>query len=152
GSIAPTQALYYDRIPMSPAAPCRCDGCGQEASEEHIARRLRRLEWATRFRPVHISVLFLGAVAPEEDKEFLYVSAADGAAPGAEKEFCGEGKRVLMAAGLGALPDQNAGGRAIALAEFQRRGYFLTHLLECPVETNMRSRSAVEELIAGHLP
>jgi len=31
-----------------------CDGCGQPASAEHIARRLQRLEWATRFRPIHI--------------------------------------------------------------------------------------------------
>ena len=30
----------------------RCDGCGQAASPEHMARRLRRLEWTTRYRPV----------------------------------------------------------------------------------------------------
>src|SRR5213593_3601449 len=62
-----------------------CDGCGQAASAEHIARRLRRLEWATRFRPVHIHTLLLGGVAPREDAEFLY-------APG--DEFRGEAEFV----------------------------------------------------------
>jgi len=49
-----------------------CDGCGQMASAEHIARRLQRLEWTTRYRPVHISTLFLGAFSPRDEKEFLY--------------------------------------------------------------------------------
>jgi len=41
-----------------------CDGCGQPASAEHIARRLQRLEWATRFRPIHIQALLLAAFRP----------------------------------------------------------------------------------------
>jgi len=49
-----------------------CDGCGQIASAEHVARRLKRLEWATRYRPVHIHTLFLGAFSPHDEKDFLY--------------------------------------------------------------------------------
>lgn len=98
----------------------RCDGCGQEASAEHIARRLRRLEWATRYRPVHIRTLLLGGVAPREDAEFLY-------APG--NEFRGEAADLLGAVGIATL------GKAPAEVHgaFQAAGFFLTHLLECPV-------------------
>src|SRR6266705_1720713 len=99
---------------MSNAISVRCDGCGQIASPEHIARRLRRLEWATRYRPVHIQTLLLGAIAPVEDREFLY-------SPG--KEFRGEAAVLLRAVGISA-----AGKPAEAIqAEFQRAGYFLTY-------------------------
>jgi len=47
-----------------------CDGCGQAASTEHISRRLRRLEWTTRYRPVHINTLVLGAFSPHDEKDF----------------------------------------------------------------------------------
>src|SRR5215467_8497277 len=67
-----------------------CDGCGQMGSPEHIARRLRRLEWATRYRPVHIQTLLLAGIAPGEDAEFLY-------APGGE--FHGEAELLLRAVG-----------------------------------------------------
>lgn len=100
----------------------RCDGCGQAASAEHMARRLRRLEWATRYRPVHIHTLLLCAVAPRDDAEFLY-------AP--RDEFRGEAGDLLRAVGI------STRGKAPAdiHGEFQAAGFFLTHLLECPVET-----------------
>src|SRR2546429_3637145 len=78
-------------ILVSNSTDLPCDGCGQAASAEHIARRLRRLEWATRFRPVHIHTLLLGGVAPREDAEFLY-------APG--DEFRGEAADLLRAVGI----------------------------------------------------
>jgi hypothetical protein len=99
-----------------------CDGCGQPASTEHIARRLRRLEWTTRYRPVHISTLLLGAFPPEEDSEFLYAS---------NNPFRGEAARVLDAMGV---PHANRPAEAV-LADFQRRGFLLTHIMECPLET-----------------
>src|SRR5271165_5109971 len=68
-----------------------CDGCGQAASAEHLAARLRRLEWATRWRPLHIQTLLLGAVAPGEDAEFIYSDAG---------EFSGEAAWVLGVAGV----------------------------------------------------
>src|SRR6266571_3195402 len=68
-----------------------CDGCGQAATAEHIARRLQRLEWTTRYRPVHIHTLLLGAYSPLRDEEFLY--ASDG-------EFGGEAAQILDAVGI----------------------------------------------------
>ena len=121
-----------------------CDGCGQAASAEHIARRLRRLEWATRHRPVHIHTLLLGGVAPREDAEFLY-------APG--DEFRGEAADLLKAVGI------STAGKAPAdiRREFQAAGFFLTHLLECPVEQRVvcdvqTGHGATETLLREHLP
>ncbi len=84
-------------------------------------RRLRRLEWTTRYRPVHIHTLLLGAFSPHEEKDFLY-------APGGE--FHGEAAHLLDALGI------STSGRAAEAvhAEFQRAGFFLTHVLECPLD------------------
>jgi hypothetical protein len=95
-----------------------CDGCGQAVDREHLARRLKRLENMTRYRPIHIHALFLSA-GPPEDAEHLYSAAS---------EFRGEGAALLKA--LGVATD----GCSIeaALTDFQRRGYLLAHLIECP--------------------
>ncbi len=131
---------------VSNSTDLRCDGCGQAASAEHIARRLRRLEWATRFRPVHIHTLLLGGVAPCEDAEFLY-------APG--DEFRGEAGDLLRAVGISTRgkPPADIHG------EFQAAGLFLTHLLECPVEQDVgsdeRTGSTAPDpttLLREHLP
>jgi hypothetical protein len=115
----------------------RCDGCGQLASPEHIARRLQRLEWTTRFRPVHIGTLLLGAVAPHDDPEFIYSPAG---------AWYGEAKLLFTAAGLtleGKPPEAT-------LSEFQRRGFLLTHVLECPLEDGLAGK--IQELIGIRLP
>jgi hypothetical protein len=115
----------------------RCDGCGQLASPEHIARRLQRLEWTTRYRPVHIGTLLLGAVAPENDSEFIYSPAG---------VWDGEAKTLLAAAGV-----TPAGKSAEAtLVEFQRGGLFLTHVLECPLKGG--TQDDLQHLIASRLP
>lgn len=104
-----------------------CDGCAQAASPEHIARRLQRLEWTTRYRPVHIATLLLGAVSPQNDADFLYSG-----------KFTGEAARLLEAGGItadGKTPET-------VLAEFQRGGYFLTHVLECPLNAGAEERVA----------
>jgi hypothetical protein len=105
---------------MASESLLRCDGCGQAASPEHVARRLRRLEWTTRYRPIHIATLLLGAVAPDADWEFLY-------AP--EMKFEGESRSVLESAGV-AIGEKASEER---LTEFQRGGLLLAHVLECPV-------------------
>jgi len=106
---------------MTNSIVLRCDGCGQGASTEHSARRLQRLEWTTRYRPVHIHTLLLGAFSPLRDEEFLYASSG---------EFRGEAVQVLDAVGI-----STAGKTRDAVqAEFQRAGFFLTHVLECPFE------------------
>lgn len=116
---------------MTSANELVCDGCGQIASAEHIARRLQRLEWTTRYRPVHIHTLFLAAFSPLDEREFLY-------APGGE--FQGEGAQLLEAVGI-----STAGKGADAVhAEFQRAGFFLTHVLECPVESEGNSATDVQ--------
>ncbi len=117
-----------------------CDGCGQAASAEHIARRLRRLEWTTRYRPLHINTLLLGAFSPHDERDFLY-------APGGE--FRGEAALLLEALGI-----STAGKAAEAVpAEFQRAGFFLTHVLECPMEgegsLQVDAKAALKERLAA---
>ena len=116
-----------------------CDGCGQMASAEHIARRLQRLEWTTRYRPVHISTLFLGAFSPQNEKDFLY-------APGGE--FQGEAALLLEAVGI-----STTGKAAEAVhTEFQRAGFFLAHVLECPLEDVNGLPSEAQRALKARLP
>lgn len=114
-----------------------CDGCGQSASPAHFARRLQRLEWTTRYRPVHIQALLLGGIAPEADGAFLYCP---------EGNFQGEAANVLDA-----LEISREGKSADAiLSEFQKRGLLLTHVLECPLEAGVNP-SGAQELIEKQL-
>jgi hypothetical protein len=116
-----------------------CDGCGQPASSEHIAKRLQRLEWTTRYRPLHIGTVLLGAFAPADDAEFLY---------GGGDEFAGEAKHVLASSGVS--PD----GKSVeaTLTEFQRAGFLLTHALECPVNAGVSDPGAIQALLRARLP
>jgi hypothetical protein len=109
-----------------------CDGCGLPASPQHIADRLSRLELSTRFRPVHIGVLFV-AVAPSvrpEDEFYAPVESKDFTEP------------FLKALGIHSSTDQASpesaaqGIHSAGLVEFQRRGYYLAHLSECPIPGN----------------
>ena len=109
-----------------------CDGCGQAASPEHISRRLQRLEWTTRYRPVHISALLLGGVSPLAEEDFLYAG-----------KFKGEAGRLLEAVGISTAGKSSD----VVLSEFQRGGFFLTHVLECPLETGQAGESAGEDLL-----
>jgi hypothetical protein len=106
-----------------------CDGCGQLACPEHIAQRLRRLELSTRFRPVHIGVLFIElAPLPRPEDDFY--------GPPESKELF---NRLLDELGISVHPSpsgQESDAAAIAsarLLEFQRRGYYLAYLSECPI-------------------
>jgi hypothetical protein len=112
----------------TPANQIICDGCGRPASSEHIAERVARLELATRYRPIHIGVLFIAA-APS---------------PGLENDFyCPPKSRKFFDAFMEAVEipvsakKSPAGGESDdldvgRLVEFQRRGYYLTYLSECP--------------------
>jgi len=103
-----------------PSATLICDGCGQTADPQHIARRLKRLENMTRYRPIHVQALFLGAASPAVEADYLYSASGT---------FRGEGLDLLRALAI------ETEGRAVetALWEFQRRGYLLGYVLECPV-------------------
>jgi len=117
----------------------KCDGCGQKASAEHTARRLERLEWATRYRPLHIHTLLLGAFAPREEKDFLYSPKG---------EFQGEAARVLEALGLSYVEK----APEAVQAEVQRAGLFLAHVLECPPEAEAGGAAEAASLLAERLP
>jgi hypothetical protein len=119
-----------------PTNPLVCDGCGQPASPEHTALRLRRLEWSTRYRPIHIAALLLGGFSPLADGDFLYSG-----------KFEGEAGRLLDAIGIA-----HAGkSMDIVLSEFQRGGFFLTHFLECPLESGQAGRLVCESLLAKRI-
>ncbi len=124
---------------MSTTSFLPCDGCGQPASPDHFARRLQRLEWSTRYRPVHIQTLLLSAFPSASDSSFLYSEAAP---------VDGEAAQLLDALQIpwkGTPP-------ASFLGEFQKRGLFLMHLLECPVEQASITAEALERRLDEHLP
>jgi hypothetical protein len=114
-----------------------CDGCGQLADAEHVARRLKRLENMTRYRPIHVQALFLGAASPADTREYLY--SADGL-------FAGEGAALLRALNM------DTAGRSVeaTLADFQRRGYLLAHLLDCG--DALSGEEPRTELLAQRIP
>ena len=99
-----------------------CDGCGQLGDSAHISRRLQRLEWATRFRPIHIQSLLVSGISPHSDDEFLYNPHAN---------FQGEARNILDAA---AVSSEGKSPESI-LTEFQKRGLMLIHVLECPLSS-----------------
>jgi hypothetical protein len=115
-----------------------CDGCGQLADPSHISRRLQRLAWASRYRPVHIQALLLGGIAPKRDSDFLY------AAP---TSFQGEAATILNAV---QILSEGKSSESV-LAEFQKRGLMLTHMLECPLEEGIYASQA-QELLEKQLP
>ena len=116
-----------------------CDGCGQPASPEHLARRLQRLEWATRYRPIHLHTLLLGAVSPQVATEFLY-------SPN-EAHF-GEAANLITAAAI-----STTGKSADAIqSEFQRRGIYLTHVLECPLDVLSGGADFLNNALISRLP
>jgi len=97
-----------------------CDGCGQPADLTHISRRVQRLEWATRYRPIHIQSLVVSGISPATDDEFLYNPQAS---------FGGEAGNILRSAAVSTEENRPES----VLAEFQKRGLMLIHVLECPL-------------------
>jgi hypothetical protein len=121
------------------STPLRCDGCGQIASQVHIVKRLKRLEWTTRHRPIHIQALLLSGMSPVNDAEFLY---------SAVESYQGEAAALLSALGMA-----HAGKSAESvLADFQRRGLLLTHVLECPMEQGAEGSPEQLELLRQRVP
>lgn len=115
-----------------------CDGCGQFASPAHISRRLQRLEWASRFRPLRIQTLLLGGMTPRLDEEFLYNPISP---------LTGEARMILEAIQI----SQAGKSREAVLGEFQKLGLMLTHVLECPLDRNA-SPAESHIFIERHLP
>jgi hypothetical protein len=109
-----------------------CDGCGLPASPEHIAERVHRLEQSTKFRPVHIGTLFVALAPPAHTADDFY-------APAKSKNFFDpflEGLEISPSSEKSAREDEARASDLAKLAEFQRRGYYLTYLSECPLPEN----------------
>jgi hypothetical protein len=88
---------------------------------------------------VHIHTLLLGGASPQEERDFLY--SPNG-------EFHGEAARVLEVAGLSAAGKT----REAVHAEFQRAGFFLTHVLECALEKDSQNDAGLSSLLVQRLP
>ncbi len=110
-----------------------CDGCRQLADSPHISRRLQRLEWATRFRPLHIQTLLIRGIAPKLNREYLY--APEGA-------LAGEPETILRWANI----PREGKSVELVLTEFQKAGLMLIHVLECPVEAGASQEDAAQLL------
>jgi hypothetical protein len=126
----------------NPSGSIRCDGCGLPGGPEHIAERLQRLELATRYRPIHISMLFV-ALAPQAAHDFYGAPQDDLLA-----------QRLFEA--LEVTPEAasvTAESAEAALAEFQHRGYHMIYVSECPVsiEANVLQGAVVIARLAPAL-
>jgi hypothetical protein len=117
-----------------------CDGCGAQVDDAHIRRRIERLELATRFRPIHISILLIDAAPPARFEDYFYRATKDRAerSPASRAYFDGLVKCAGVAAGAGTSEEA-------ALAEFQRRGYFLIGAVECALEGHPEPAKAIEQ-------
>ena len=115
-----------------------CDGCGAPADEAHIRERIERLEMATRFRPIHIQTLLLADAPPSRIEDYFYRPLRDGESRSSEAKDL----FVEMMKTAGITPDAAANEEA-ALVEFQHRGFYLAHAVECPVPTPQELRERI---------
>jgi hypothetical protein len=117
-----------------------CDGCGTHVDEAHIRRRIERLELATRFRPIHIQVLFLDAAPLAAPEDYFYRAAGSAQRSVASQMFFDEITQCIGRKPSETMPEESA------LSEFQRRGFFLAYAVECPIESPDQLPAAVTRL------
>jgi hypothetical protein len=117
-----------------------CDGCGAAASPEHIRERLARLEVATRFRPIHIGVLFL-IPSPEPGLDFYDASPR----PPGVRESLLDALGISAPAAVSGASD-GADATESRLSEFQRRGFFFASVSECSLPDGNAASQTVERL------
>ena len=87
---------------------------------------MERLELATRYRPIHISLLLVCVAPPHRLGNDLYAW---------ERQECGPEARSYLTGLLRSVGVDMAGkSPAEQLADFQRRGAYLARLVECAVE------------------
>ena len=116
-----------------PMTEILCDGCGIPATPEHIARRLRHLELATRFRPIHIGTLFVAEAPPPRLENYFYYCVSDRSENDSQRTGSSGILFDSLLQGVG-IPEPAGKGDEVRLAEFQKRGLFLADLVECPRE------------------
>jgi hypothetical protein len=118
-----------------------CDACGVRTDEDHIRRRVERLELATRYRPVHIKILLLDGAPPARLEDFFYQATKDRSTRSqASRMYFDE---LVKCAGIPVGPDLR---EESALTDFQRRGFFLTSAVECPFEEQSDPLGALRRL------
>jgi hypothetical protein len=122
-----------------------CDGCGTQVDAAHIRRRIERLERATRFRPIHIQVLLLDAAPPAAPEDDFYRAEYSLDRSIASQMFFDEITKCIGRKPGAPLHDE------AALAEFQRRGFYLAFAVECPVESPAQLAADVTRLASAVL-
>src|ERR1700685_3227105 len=95
-----------------------CDSCGARVDDAHIRQRIERLELATRFRPVHISVLLIDAAPPARFEDYFYRATSEPSERSPESRAYFD--ELARTAGVGQVPVVS---EEAALTEFQRRGF-----------------------------
>jgi len=105
-----------------------CDGCGSRADDAHIARHKQRADLAKRFQPKQIRALFLDGAPPARVEDYFYQAAKDRSVRSVSSRVYFDELIKAMAQQVGEIREDPA------LAEFQRRGFFLISALECPFE------------------
>lgn len=128
--------------PPSAPEPIRCDGCAREATAAHLRDRIARLECASRFRPIHISLLFLTLAPPARLEDYFYFPQGLPSDPAARALV----EDLLLACGIAV----GGGDREPALREFQRRGFHLAEAIECPLAHG--AEEDVDALLARLVP
>jgi hypothetical protein len=116
-----------------------CDSCGQPASPEHVRERLARLELITRYRPIHIGLLLVCTSPPVSLLDDLYAWEQQAAGPKARDYL--QGLLQCFTSEGGSSP----GGQ---LSDLQRRGVFLSRLVECPINLNLSASDSKNENLA----
>jgi hypothetical protein len=120
-----------------------CDCSESEVSESHVRERIARIERATRYRPVHIRVLLLDAAPPASLQDDFYSPAADRSSRSLYSRMYFDELAVASGIPRDSLTSLD---ESAALADFQRRGFFLTHVVECPIEDLQALRHTVNRL------
>jgi len=123
-----------------------CDSCGAQVDDAHIRQRIERLELATRFRPIHISVLLIDAAPPARFEDYFYRATKERSER--SPESCEYFDALVKCASASAGTEMNEDA---ALAEFQRRGFFLIGAVECALEGHADPAKAIERAAPGIL-
>jgi hypothetical protein len=118
-----------------------CEGCGTRTDDAHVARRATRLDLASRLRPARIRVLLLDGAPPSRIEDYFYRAALNPAdrSLGARRYF----EELMKAAGVTVAAGSQ---ETTLLAEFQRKGFFLTYAVECPFEEQDDPKGALRRL------
>jgi hypothetical protein len=117
-----------------------CEGCGARVDEAHILRRKERLDLAARFRPLQIKVLLLNSAPPALEEDYFYRAAKDRSTRSVAARMYFDELVKCMGAKTSAIDE------ILSLQEFRKRGFFLIHAVECPIENEGELHNAMRKL------